>query len=126
MTSVPFRVKKVAGGWAEADGLLVLDGQLLCFQFQTKDSVFGLIKTAVREVKVELHRVAEVRFKGKMLGGGVLSVRLADMKAGEGIPGQVAGVVELAVTKEHATAAQDLAASVNLEAAEARLRRTVG
>lgn len=123
---MPFKIKKVMEGWAEAEGLLVLNGGQLCFQFQTKDSVLGLLKSGVREVKVGLVDVAEAKFKGKMLGGGVLTVRLADMMAAKDLPGQKTGVVELAIAKEHSDDAQDLAASTNLEAAEARLRRTMG
>lgn len=127
MISVPFKIKKVLEGFAEAEGLVLLYGGQLCFQFQTKDSVFGLFKTAVREVKVDLTDIAEAKFKGRKLGGGgVLTVRLVDMMTAKDLPGQKMGVVELLITKEHATSAQDLAASVNLEAAEARLRRTMG
>lgn len=126
MTSVPFKIKKVLDGWAEASGLLVLDGGALCFQFQTKDAVLGLLKSGVREVRVDLVDVAEASYRRKMLGAGVLTVRLASMKLAEGLPGQESGAVQLLITRANATAAQDLASSVNLEAAEARLRRTIG
>ncbi len=126
MVSVPFKVKKVLEGWAEASGLLVLDGHALSFQFQTKDAVLGLIRSGVREVRVDLTDVVEARYRRKMLGAGVLTVRLADMKLASGLPGQESGTVELLIARGHAVAAQDLASSLNLASAEARLRRTMG
>lgn len=126
MTSVPFKVKNVGGGWVEANGLLVLDGELLCFQYQTKDAVFGVIKTGVREVKVGLVDVAEMRYKARWTGAGKLIVRLTDMKLGDGVPGHESGTVELLISRQNADTARELASSANLEAAEARLRRTMG
>lgn len=131
MNSVPFTVKKVMDGWAESAGLLAFEppagdfGGRLVFQFQTKDAVLGLIKTGVKEVPIELAEVSEVGFKGGWLGGGTLTVRVADMKAGAKLPGQESGIVALAVKRKHTEAARELASEANLQAAEARLRRTM-
>jgi len=48
-TSLPFRIKGVFEGLAESNGLLILSGNELKIQIQTKDQLVGLIKTNVKE-----------------------------------------------------------------------------
>lgn len=110
-TNVPFKVDAGLLGLTEAGGLLVLEHDRLRWQFQVKDSVIGAIKSRVKAIDVSLSAVESVRFKRGWLGGGRLTIRLRDLRAGEHLPGHEAGVVTVRVERRDALSAQELATS---------------
>ena len=62
-TSVPFRIKHVYEGLADTSGILILDDESLRFQFQTKDTILGVIKSDIKDLKIDLLYVEEIEFK---------------------------------------------------------------
>jgi hypothetical protein len=51
MNMVPFKIDDLYGGLGECHGLLRDEGENLCFEFQTQDSLAGVLKSRVREVR---------------------------------------------------------------------------
>ena len=121
-TSLPFRIKGVFEGLAESNGLLILSGNELKIQIQTKDQLVGLIKTNVKEINIPLEQVEEVIFK-KSIFGNKLTLRVADMNIVKDIPRQNSGVITASIDKTNLNAALDFASNVNLQVAELNLKQ---
>ena len=61
--AIPFKIEDVYEGLAESIGILSTDGKYLNFEFQTKDSFIGLIKSQVKLVKLNITDIKTIRFK---------------------------------------------------------------
>ncbi len=124
MNNIPFKIKNLWGGMVQADGLLALDeaaGELR-FQFQTRDTLLGVIQSGVRTVAVSLTEITGIACRKSLFGSSV-TIQLSDMKVAGDIPGQTSGLIQLKVERKHLRAAQDMAAMAEFAMADLRLRR---
>jgi hypothetical protein len=113
ISTVPFTIGNVFGGLAESDGILSVDGADLKFEFRTIDGLIGLFKSDVREVKVPIDKIEEIKFD-KGFFGCELVIRVSEMRAATAVPNFSEGEIELEIDKKHSSAAEELVSHVQL------------
>ena|ERR1017187_8247759 len=112
-STVPFKIRNVLQGFAEAEGILSVDGTDLKLEFRTTDTLIGLLKSGVREVKLPIDGIEEIAFR-KGLFGCSLSIRVAEMRGASAVPNFKQGEILLSIAKKHSKAAAELVSSVQL------------
>jgi hypothetical protein len=111
--TVPFTIENVFEGLAETEGILSVDGADLKLEFRTTDSLLGLIKSDVREVRLPIDSIEEINFR-KGLFDCTLVLRVAEMRRASDVPNFKQGEILLSIAKRHSQAAADLVSSVQL------------
>src|SRR5262245_60903702 len=129
MNMVPFTIGDLYGGFGECHGLLRDEGEQLCFEFQTKDSLAGLIKSRVREVRVPVKELVSVTLPKGWLGrswlGVTMVIQATRLKTLKDVPGTTQGRVELSIARKDRDAAEQLVATFTrrtIPQADSRLR----
>jgi hypothetical protein len=115
--SVPFKIKKVFEGLAEANGIIALEKEQIKIEFQTKDSIFGVIKSAVKDVVVPLNEIKEIILKKSFFKNNLI-IRLSRLSTSAKIPNQDPGEIRLLIDKEHAAEAAAFVSRIKLAVAE--------
>jgi hypothetical protein len=70
MNTVPFVLDDLYGGLGRCEGLLRDEGEELCLEFQVKDSLAGILKTRVKEVRIPVKELVSITYKPGWLGIG--------------------------------------------------------
>jgi hypothetical protein len=113
--TLPFKIKNVFEGFAEVQGILTYDGEILNIEFQTKDSLLGVIESGIKDISIPKSEIEEIDFK-KSLFGCSLIIRVARMQSVEGIPKQQeAGEIKLSIARKHTDLTLDLVSQIDLE-----------
>jgi hypothetical protein len=120
MESVPFTIPNVYQGFAETRGVARLEGDDLVLEFQTKDSVFGVLKSVIKRVKLPLSEIASIEFQKKYFSSW-LSVRMRGVNIAQDVPNDGQGGISLQIARKHRQIAQRLAMDVELRDAEIHL-----
>lgn len=85
--SLPFQITDVYGGFGEVSGLVSLEKTGVRLEFQTKDSLFGVVKSAVKEILITFDQLERAQFKKGFFGfGAKLIFGVRSMKLLEAIP----------------------------------------
>jgi hypothetical protein len=91
MASVPFSIRRIYGGFGRCHGVLHDEGDTLRFEFQIKDSLAGLLKTNVKEVRIPVKEIDSVQLMRKWWGtskqGLKLVLQATGMATFKDIPG---------------------------------------
>ena len=119
---VPFQTDKAYGGFAEVKGQLRFEGDELIVEFQVKDSLFGALKSDVKELGLPLSALEDLAFK-KGWFGHRLTIRTRSMADLGDFPGADGTELVVKVAKKDGDTARDLASHVLLLLSEERLRR---
>ena len=122
MQTLPFSIKKIFEGLAESEGILKVSDKMLHLEFQTKDTVFGVLKSDVRQLEIPLDKIQDIQFKKGMFGDKII-IRANDLKTFEDVPNQKGGEIELHLDKKHRHESIMLVSDIQLAQAEAALRR---
>ena len=109
--SVPFSVSGQLQGFAESEGIISTDGEMVTFEFRTKDSVVGVIASEIKNVTVPVAKIAEASFRKGFFGCSIY-LRCSEMKAFSEVPSAEAGEVKLSIAKKHSQAATDFVAAI--------------
>ena len=117
MNTVPFTIGDLYGGLGECHGLLRDEGEHLGFEFQTRDSVAGIIKSGVKQVRVPLKELVSVSLTKGWLGTSWLGVKIV-VQAGrletlKDVPGMSQGRVELSIARKDRDAAEKFVADLH-------------
>lgn len=112
--SVPFKITDVYEGFAETDGIILFADGSIKLQFQTKDAIFGAIKSSVKEIILPLPAIQDMHLR-KGLWRHALIIRVSDLKLLEQIPKQKAGEMKLKIKRRDADLALSLVSNVKLE-----------
>jgi hypothetical protein len=112
-----FKIKKVFEGLAEANGIIVLDKEQLKIEFQTKDSIFGVLKSGVKDVGVPLNEIEDVLLKKGVFKNNLI-IRLSGLSTSAKIPNQDPGEIKLIIDKEYAAEAAAFVSRIKLAVAE--------
>ncbi len=103
MNAVPFSLE-VYGGLGECDGLLKNEHKSLLLEFQTRDSVAGILKSDVKRVQIPLTDLASVRLTRGWLGMNWLGVKLiiqtSNLETLQEVPGMSQGRIELSIARK--------------------------
>ena len=90
MNTVPFTVG-LFGGLGQCEGLLRDEGEHVVLEFQNKDTVAGILKSGVRQVRVPLKDLVSVTLTKGWLGTSWLGVTIvlqsARMETLQDVPG---------------------------------------
>jgi len=121
MKRIPFSWD-VYEGFAEADGLAHYDGETLWFEFQTKDSLIGLLKSDVVQVSLRVGDLESVGLKHRMLHS-YLTLRARSLGAVEEFPSRREAEVELRFKRQYRLEVEELSSALALAISEAWLAR---
>ena len=113
MNSLPFRVAGVMTDFADAEGIARLAPEGLLLEFQVKDNVIGLLKSAPREVCIPFAELAEVVFKRGILSGALI-LRARRLTTLASVPGIKENELRLKCKRRYREAARDLASLLNM------------
>lgn len=119
---VPFTTDKAYGGFAEVKGQMRFEADELVLEFQVKDSLFGALKSGVKELALPLDALEDLVFK-KGWFSHRLTVRTRSMSDLGEIPGADGSTLVVKVAKKDGDAAKDLASHLLLLLSEEKLRR---
>lgn len=111
--SLPFKNNNTYEGFAITEGSLRINDNSLIFEFITKDSMIGLLKSEVKQVVVGFEDIAEINFK-KSIFGSKLTIRLSSFMVAQKLPAQDAGEVKLRIARKNRGAAQVFVSKVSL------------
>jgi hypothetical protein len=119
MNMVPFTIEDLYGGLGECHGLLRDEGENLCFEFRTQDSLAGLIRSRVREVRIPVKELVSVQLTKGWLGttwlGVTIVIQAAKLDTLKEVPRSSQGRVELSIARKDADAAEKFVASLHEE-----------
>lgn len=110
------------GGFAETHGLMGLEKDMLTVEFETKDSLFGVIKSGIKRIKIPISELEAVYWKKKVFGAALI-IRARSLKAISSIPGNNKGEVHLKITRRDRDVAAQFASRLELRISEHRLDR---
>jgi hypothetical protein len=119
---VTFQTDKAYGGFAEVQGQMRYEGDALVLEFQVKDSLFGALKSGVKELVLPLATLEDLSFK-KGWFRHRMTIRTRSMADLSDLPGADGSILVVKIAKSDADAARDLASHVLLLLSEDRLRR---
>lgn len=108
--SVPFTITSLFAGLGQCHGMVYDAEDHLRFEFQIKDSISGIIKSSVRQVRVPVTQIESVQLVKGLFGGKWAGVRIqmqaVSFDTFKEIPGMSHGKIELQVSKENASLAE--------------------
>jgi hypothetical protein len=122
MESLPFSIADVYEGLAEVEGTARCEGEVLILEFQTHDSLVGLLKSTVKILHLPLHALAAIHFQPRRFTT-VVTLRVHSMRLVQDLPGSRQGEVRLRVARKHRKVAQAFVTELELKRAEQQLRR---
>ena len=122
MESLPFSIADVYEGLAEVKGTARCEDDVLILEFQTHDSLVGLLKSKVKTIHLPLHALAAIHFQPKLFTACV-TLRVPSMGLGQDLPGTGQGEGRLHVARQHRKVAQAFVTELELRRAEHQLRR---
>lgn len=102
--SIPFEVQ-VFEGLGAASGLIRCDGGGLVLEFETKDTVFGVIKSRVKQVRLPLEKIDWILLK-KGWFSTTLEIQSSTLDGMEDVPGSNQGLAKLSLARRYRLAAQ--------------------
>ena len=119
MKLVPFRIDSIYAGLGACNGLLRDEGEQLCLEFEIKDSVVGLLKSGVKQVRIPMKDLVSVTLVKGWLGRTWLGVKIviqaAQMTTLKDVPGTTGGRVELSIARKDREAAEEFVASLHTQ-----------
>lgn len=121
--AVPFTLPD-ANDFVEASGLLRYDSSGVHLEFQTKDALFGVIKSNVKSVHITHEQLRDLRYRKSWFWHYII-VQAKDMKSIANIPGAESGQVRLKIKKADVDQAKSLGLHVSSALTDARLKRLV-
>ena len=122
MESLPFSISDVYEGLAEIEGTARCEDEVLILEFQTHDSLVGLLKSKVKTIHLPLHALAAVHFQQQLFTAFV-TLRVHSMHLVQDTPGNRQGEVRLHIARKHRKVAHSFVTELGLRRAEQQLRR---
>jgi hypothetical protein len=119
--AIPFTCPD-ANDFVEVHGLLRYDADGLHLEFQSKDAVFGVFKSALKSVHVNPDQLRDLRYR-KSWFRHFLILQTRDMRAIERVPGATSGEVRLKIRKADLAQAKSLSIHVSSALTDERLKR---
>lgn len=121
MSAIPVKISGLYADLAEVKGMLTLRENELLLEFQTQDTVLGILKSTVREKRIPLAELQSVQFRRRFTRGR-LSIRALKMGTLADIPGSTQGEVTFIIDRKDRERAEQLASDIELALAELQLK----
>lgn len=120
MESIPFTLPDLYASLAEGNGLLRVEEDSLVLEYQVKDSVIGILKSSLKELRIPLREISSIRFVKKLIKSR-LFIKTHRMNTLAKFPGSEQGELKLYINRKNRKAAEELVSELELRIAEARL-----
>lgn len=117
---LPFTIANSDNFLMESHGIVRLEGLNIHIEYQSKDSVFGVVKTSVKELEVPLDQIQAIEFKNGFFTRS-LYIQAKQMKIFGDVPGSKQAGIELKIKRSDRKTAEYLASAANLRLSELRL-----
>jgi len=117
---LPFTIANNDNFLMEISGIVRLEGLNIHIEYQSKDTILGVVKTGVHEVEVPLQQVQAIYFK-KGFFTRSLYIQAKQMRIFGDVPGSKQGGLELKIKRADGKTAEYLASAANLRLSEIRL-----
>lgn len=109
--SVPFTISSLYAGLGQCHGIVYDEGDSLRFEYQIKDSISGILKSGVKQVRIPVQQIISVDLVKGWLGSVRAGVKIvlqgASLDSFKDLPGTNQGKVELCINKANASLAQE-------------------
>lgn len=117
---ITIKIDEVYGGFAESDGVMKLSEDSIIFEMQTKDSLFGAIKSGIREFRIPVKEIHMLDLK-KNVFRCRLQLRFKSLKVLRNFPGSKGSELLLKIPRHDRQAAAEFVSSLNLIISEKKL-----
>jgi hypothetical protein len=115
MNTVPVTLSEIYQGFASGSGLVRDEGEALCLEFQVKDSVVGLLKSEIKQVRIPRADLASVAIRSHFFGLTTkLIIGVNRLESVQDVPGMEQGRIILHVARKDRAAAEQLVAGLRL------------
>ncbi len=94
-------------GLMESDGLISFAVDTLTIEYQTADSILGLLKTSIREVDIGIEDIRQAVIERKMFGS-ELVLQGNSLRVFRNLPGSRGGNLRIKINRQSQVAAQNL------------------
>ncbi|MDZ7758385.1 hypothetical protein [Rhodohalobacter sp.] len=122
---IPFRIKNLNYGLAEARGLLHIGDDELILELESQDTVVGLIKSELKEIIIPFEDVEEINYKAGWIGAKIELVGKS-MKVMNDLPGADHGSATLHIRRRDRDKAKRVLSHARLELSEFKLKQIEG
>ena len=122
---IPFRIKNLNYGLAEARGLLHIGDDELILELESQDTVVGLIKSELKEIVIPFDDVEEINYKAGWIGAKIEIVGKS-MKVMNNLPGANHGSATLHIRRRDRDKAERVLSHARLELSEFKLNQIEG
>ena len=120
--SLPFRFPDTLEGLVRSGGVLRAEADGLVLEFQTRDGLFGVIKSGVKKVAIPFDRIDEVRLRSNLFRT-ELEIRVSSMELAADVPGSKHGTIRLKVPRRYRTEAREMALEASDRVSQCKLDR---
>ncbi|MDX9757621.1 MAG: hypothetical protein RBU27_00525 [Bacteroidota bacterium] len=120
--SIPFTLPDVYQGLAEGHGRLSADEQGLMLEYRIEDALVGVVKSAVREIRIAYDDIDDIAFIDRWYRRRVV-IQLHHMRAIADFPAAKSGRIILKISRAARERARELFSYSSLRISEARLRQ---
>jgi len=112
--SIPIKLSDSFEGLAESKGLLSMKEDNINIQFQTKDSILGVMKSGLILVEIPLSNLVELSYK-KSLFGNKLILKVDDLRVVEKMPNSDNNEVILTIARGDIDDAIDFVRAIKMD-----------
>ncbi len=120
--SIPFTLASLYQGLAEAHGRAHVDEDGFRIEYRVEDSVFGVIKSRVRELRIPFDDIADIEFIDRWYRRRLV-IHLHSLHSVADFPASRSGRIELKIARAHRRHVREFHSHLTLQISEARLRR---
>lgn len=110
-STAAFTISDLYGNMAKASGVALIQDDDLLIEYETKDTVLGIIKSGVKELHIPLSDIASARLS-RQFWSTKLTLQSHRLKSFEDFPGHTSGKVELVFDRQTRAASERLAADI--------------
>ncbi len=123
MTSITFKLPGEQTGIKETKGVAHFLDDLLILEFETRDTIFDVIGTGVKELKLSTSELSKIELEKGWFSTSI-TVLTRSMKTIESLPNHCrkGASFSLSIKKADREAAEKAITEINLQIAEARIR----
>jgi hypothetical protein len=115
MNTVPVSLGEVYKGFANCHGLIRDEGDHLCLEFQVQDSLVGLVKSGIKQVRIPLADLVSVALERRWFGLSInLVIQVSRMEAVKDVPGMAQGRLVLGIERNNREAAAKFVAELHV------------
>ncbi len=121
MRSLPFYTDDLNGGFMKLEGILRVEGEFLCFEFQKKDAVFEAYQSELKTIEIPIANIEMAEYKQGLISAKLIlhGKRAASF---EGLPGKDLTTRILKVKRAHRNIAASVSSNLNLRLSEMKLK----